>query len=543
MADYFSKYKGRGGPAIEPGIIQMMGSIGDEYAKGIRSLGAGIGDALKARAEQKKAEEANKLWKEILGGGKYVKNDEAYGEAVLKQTEDRELAIEEARIAEEEVDRIADETSAMTDRLDTGTYLGPEGYIQAGHPLSQVRKVGKERDKFSKKLDSWDSSIKEANTKKIGAQLEIQRLEGLKEGKFVSFGTDVEGGFYEMLELTEVQKADLKRAKEVVSNQNDRIKQIKSGPSYDTLSKYVTKLDSLHSLENEMPGSTIGFNKLKRNSDNDWVSEESEAGRIVDERVRVYTRQKDDGVFKGGKIAEQLLGFNPRYTPEALQGIGVKQEDLERFMTLPQDRLSDRETAAKNRYRGTQKRLEELQEAPTLDPSDFMRKQTREELVSEVVSKVDAGLLKSNVLPNLAAFLDKTKAPEARLVNMGGRSFVISDPGSTAIQAVADPHTFANQLSVAKFKVGLEEASRAGTIAARKYFNSQMVEVNDAIAKFEIAQKTNTWTGDDMRSWDAELDAERLQQLYDRKKDITDFYTQTNERIKPTGGVQTIEKY
>ena len=66
MADYFSKYKGRGGPAIEPGIIQMMGSIGDEYAKGIRSLGAGIGDALKARAEQKKAEEANKLWKNFL---------------------------------------------------------------------------------------------------------------------------------------------------------------------------------------------------------------------------------------------------------------------------------------------------------------------------------------------------------------------------------------------------------------------------------------------------------------------------------------------
>ena len=43
MADYFGKYKGRSGPAIDPGIIQMMGSIGDKYAEGIRSIGDSIG--------------------------------------------------------------------------------------------------------------------------------------------------------------------------------------------------------------------------------------------------------------------------------------------------------------------------------------------------------------------------------------------------------------------------------------------------------------------------------------------------------------------
>ena len=227
-----------------------------------------------------------------------------------------------------------------------------------------------------------------------------------------------------------------------------------------------------------------------------------------------------------------------------MQGIGVKQEDLERFLTLPQDRLSARETAAKNRYRETQKALEEFNERPMLRPQDFMRKQTREELVSEVMGKVDTGLLRPNVLPALATFLDKTKAPEAKLVNMGGRDFVISDPGTTAIQAVADPHTFANQLSVARFKVGLEQASRAGTVEARKYFNSQMTEVDEAIAKFEIAKKTNVWSTDDnMRPWDDELDAKRLQQLRDQKKDIEDFYIQTNERIEPTGGVREPIKF
>jgi len=42
MAEYFSKYKGRNGPAIAPGIVQMMGSIGDEYAKGIKGLSEGL---------------------------------------------------------------------------------------------------------------------------------------------------------------------------------------------------------------------------------------------------------------------------------------------------------------------------------------------------------------------------------------------------------------------------------------------------------------------------------------------------------------------
>jgi len=272
--------------------------------------------------------------------------------------------------------------------------------------------------------------------------------------------------------------------------------------------------------------------------------EESEAGRIVDERVKVYIRQKDDGVFKSGQVAEQFLGYNPRYTPEALQGIGVKQEDLERFMTLPQDRLSARETAAKDRYRETQKTLETFEERPLLRPQDFMRKQTREELVSEVIGKVDTGKLRPNVLPNLASYLDKTKAPEAKLVNMGGREFIKYDPGSTAMQAIKPEHSLADTMSILKFKQGIEQQSRAGKVQAREYFDKRMVAVYEDIKKHEVAKMQGSWDSDqNMRSWNEEIDGKYLQKLLDRKKDIEDFYTQTNERIQPTGGVQTIKKY
>jgi hypothetical protein len=56
MANYFSKYQGRGGPAIAPGIVQMMGSIGDEYAKGIEGLAEGIEKYRKNKSELNRAQ-------------------------------------------------------------------------------------------------------------------------------------------------------------------------------------------------------------------------------------------------------------------------------------------------------------------------------------------------------------------------------------------------------------------------------------------------------------------------------------------------------
>ena len=78
MSDYFSKYKGRGGPAIEPGIIQMMGSIGDEYAKGITSFADSIASGIEAKAEREKTEEANRLFKDLVSGPKQIEEPDAF---------------------------------------------------------------------------------------------------------------------------------------------------------------------------------------------------------------------------------------------------------------------------------------------------------------------------------------------------------------------------------------------------------------------------------------------------------------------------------
>jgi hypothetical protein len=536
MANYFSKYQGRGGPAIAPGIVQMMGSIGDEYAKGITAISKGYSDRRKAQEEQEKTEAANDLWTQIMQGPKSIEDPEAYGEAVLKETEDQKLAIEEARISEREVDSVAEETTSMKNRLDNKSYLGPKGYLQAGHPLSQVRKITKEFNKYQPKLEAQQEELAVYADDIALSKAAIEDiLADLRKG---GTGTSMKRSIMGSRLPTDEEATILKKAKESIRASTNATNDIKRRPSYENLSKYVTKLDSLRSLENEMPGSTIGFNKIKRDPENELVLDETEAGRIVDERVRVFSKQRDDGVFKGGQAAEKLLGYNPRYTPEALRGAGVKQEDLERFLTLPQDRLSAKETAAKNRYRGTQKRLEELREKPTLDPADYMRNQTQEELVSEVVGKVDSGKLRSTVLPNLAAWMEKTKAPEARLVNMGGQSFIMSDPGTTAIKAVSSGPSFSESLSMKKFEVDMERAASAGETNAREYYDKQLASIKASIHEFEIAKGQNTWTGSDLRPWDAELDEKRLADLYRTKKDMTELYKQQNEKFRPTGGVR-----
>ena len=76
MADYFGKYRGRSGPAIEPGTLAMMGSIGEEYAKGIRDLASGIGQYFVKKDEYDKIEKENEIIFNILNPEKGTKYSE-----------------------------------------------------------------------------------------------------------------------------------------------------------------------------------------------------------------------------------------------------------------------------------------------------------------------------------------------------------------------------------------------------------------------------------------------------------------------------------
>ena len=86
---YFSKYRGRGGPALAPGIVQMMGSIGDEYAKGITSFADSVVRGVKEKKQREQLEEETKLWKNLIAGPKNVDDTEKYEEYLEDNEEQR----------------------------------------------------------------------------------------------------------------------------------------------------------------------------------------------------------------------------------------------------------------------------------------------------------------------------------------------------------------------------------------------------------------------------------------------------------------------
>ena len=525
MADYFSKYRGRGGPAIEPGIIQMMGSIGDEYAKGIESIGDSISSAIDERREREQAEEAVKIWKKAaLGPGK-VPDEKAYGKAITDAADEESFIAEQVSIAEAKVDAAVDESSEMQDRLDTKSYLNPDGYLSR-NPLSQVRKIQNDLNKYSDILEGRNKTI--ASIKQETAEYEntIASIHEELRPKPSSTGNRA----YSVPKVpSEEQASMLKRAKEGIERNKARLKKQTEGNSLSNLSNHVEKLRGLKSLEIEIPGSTIGYAKLKKDAEGELQPEETETSRIVAERARVFLKQKEDGVFKGGKAASQFLGFNPRYTDESLLAQGVKAEDLERFKTLPQHALNTKVQKAREQWRDAQERLEEFRSRPMLRQEDFMRNQTNREFLSEILGKVDTGKVKPNVIPAVAAFLDKTKPPSVDVKEIAGKMLIVSDPQTTAVTTLSDSHTFANQLSLQRFQLELAKFGNANSIGAKKYFDEQMEAVEDNIHKFKIAREQGTWPGDNMRPWNEEIDGKALKDLMDKKSDIERFYIQRNE--------------
>ena len=128
---FFSQYRGRGGPAIEPGIIQMMGSIGDEYAKGIREFGEAIGEGQRRREEEEKIRNENETWREIALGGT-TPDTEKYNEDVMEQASDEMEAGERTELTKRE----SELASARAGQYD---------------PLKHTREIQEELDIYKKK--------------------------------------------------------------------------------------------------------------------------------------------------------------------------------------------------------------------------------------------------------------------------------------------------------------------------------------------------------------------------------------------------------
>jgi len=155
MANYFSKYKGRGGPAIDPGIIQMMGSIGDKYAVGIRSFGESIGKGLVARAENKKIENEQETLLNFYGNKDKKYDLVAHTQAAVNRDQE---AVDAQTIADQYKQEYKDSTpNGETDFTEDVAKLDSE----IDHWEERVSKWGNNVSRLKKQKEEYEDKLED----------------------------------------------------------------------------------------------------------------------------------------------------------------------------------------------------------------------------------------------------------------------------------------------------------------------------------------------------------------------------------------------
>ena len=416
----FSKYTGRRGPAIEPGTLAMMGSIGEEYAKGINKLGQGIASYFAGKDEAKKIEKENEIIFDILNPDQGTKHSpekerkyeierkesvesarkkavtkrEEYEKATSEAGEDNVLSgldnlEEEINFFNLEIPRLdrqidaaeASETNVIEETLGKEKYFNKFGKIIGGSIPSPptIAEIG--QDPIGSLL--W----KTPNPIGIAGALK-DTLDEVYADAYNTLGDMAESGQPKML----VNKSgELKRAR---NNATDRLSYLKR----------------LHQMELDNPGSTLGRGDYQYDSKSGLsIESKSKEDETVKDRLNIYEKFIDmPDAGKGDIRLHQLI-------PQYLSG-SKKEEDVSRLMnfgTYPKSQIAD---AKLNEYRTAEKEYYGVLNVKEKSKKDFMVPLTEQEKFSRALASVEAGEVRAGFAEKLAGLLDKLQGPKMTIL-------------------------------------------------------------------------------------------------------------------------------
>ena len=429
MADYFSKYRGRGGPAIEPGIIQMMGSIGDEYAKGIRSLGESIGSAIEEKAKRKKAEADLEAIKKFYDNSETTFDEDRY-------IRDKKIEDDALDIKKQEKDSAL--TAFKTDQADFEDF----------NVISDYENIAKDRDFLQESLDQLiaDTEKEEGILGVREEQLkskEGQKLLGVQLPKFESdYYLGIATPFTPRTPPVGVLKAAdyalVERPAQLKLVKEKRKLVTRNRENISTIQEQIAKLDTLGRMELENPGSTKGRASYTWNPDEKFVVHETERSKVIDERLLFYqgleeeqgvlkTRQSPlmnrDGTFTTiplGQYQEGALmsrsGAEPRRKLAA--SISEKVTDpmqLNRLLNYGKQPLKRQTEESLEKYAVAQRAYDEALEG-RIDKKDYSRRLTEEEKLTRLVNNVKAGVNSPSIVDKIMELGRAVEKPTFHIV-------------------------------------------------------------------------------------------------------------------------------
>tara|TARA_Y100001973_G_scaffold54212_1_gene80116 strand:- start:155 stop:1837 length:1683 start_codon:yes stop_codon:yes gene_type:complete len=554
---YFSKYRGRGGPALAPGIVQMMGSIGDEYAKGITSFADSIVQGVKEKKQREQLEEETKLWKDLIAGPKNVDDTEKYEEYLEDNEEQRESLEEEIRVTTQQFENEVSASEEAKDNLNSLVLNQPK---KLSSDIEKFTKVIGDRENRKKKLanqiNEFDSRLLEIEDEILNAPRVRRTVTGADGGAgFPSLLSTDAPDINVTRRLQKEKQSIINRKKAIEASLNNLQKSQDNELLYD----HLEKLKNLKGLELEIPGSTLGYGELVRDDGGNWVQISKDQGvdYVVSERARVFSeisqspeyemRRREQGVSRvspEGFLYTQTPGFKEQFLNEqTMSAYGVKPEHISAMLVLPETTIGAKAEAARQKMAVANTKLEEFLARPVKTQFDFTKKQTPQELAREVLDKVDTKQLRPSVLPAVAAYLEKTKGPEYQTVKIDGNTILLSDPTKTAITQM-NKGDLSTALGIKRFAEDVAKTKHTNIEDLDRDFSSTLEELDSQIYIFNSAKSGGYSPSDKdkIEAW-SEQDEERLKQLLTKKKDLERQYKIKRSKLdgKPPVSSEVIE--
>ena len=507
MADYFSKYKGRGGPAIDPGIIQMMGSIGGSYARGIEKFGDEVGDAIAERAERKRQENATKFlldWSNPKG----VEDSVAFEEA----QDERDQEVASARTEQET------RSQALRDALAQTGERGESGIA----------------DEIKDRIDSYKSEIAKIQgtlSKKDDAiNLQKERLAHpdlkRREGAALSGRADTEHPDYSpfyIWDMSRVPEAGMTGpgiSMTIEEMQKERERVAKPLPK---LQEDAVIANKFWQMETANPGSSKGMDAPKGSAEHQVALERLDLFSKLKVRSESLTKLKRQEL---GPLAAQIDPFPIPSLADALpQMLGDKPEVLARVLNYdrptPKSALVEN---ARNELTSANAVLEDYLNKPKLRVGDFQRLETDTEKLSRLYD--DKKKYPKDFGEKVLSYLQKTQGPQYKVVTINGAQYLLTNQGATLLgkdNAKVSPR---EKLIIDQAAVRRKESKEN-----RADYDADVLRIRKEINEINKREADDTGLGINSE------DIRRRKELQDELKSVTEeFKAAQGELFRDIGG-------
>lgn len=405
MSDFFSKYKGRGGPAIEPGIIQMMGSIGDEYAKGIDSLGDSISGAILEKQRRDKAENALQFMLDLASGKGTTPDEKSFMSAKAKRKSEVEKAAQD----------VADTKSAYNEVLADNGEIGDLG--ESDKLNAKIADITKQLAAAKSKADQKTKAVR-------GHEKLLKRTEVQASGQ----DRDFEGKYGNLVTPNEVNR-DLEKLR----SQEDALR----NKEIPKLEDELLTAQKFYQMELNSPGSSLGRNAPKTSTEYQNAIERLNLFDKLKEGndLANYEKRRNLGVLAAQVDPDSLKTPMPSLAesiPMMFQGDPQKIASLLNYQRPPTP--NERVETAKNRVVIAEERLRALSGRPPLNESDYVRKLTLSERLSTLFEGKTAKEFPEGFGEKVLSIIQKQEGPNIRVEDMGELGkWLVTNQGATRL--------------------------------------------------------------------------------------------------------------